>query len=223
MTKRLIILGTGGSAHDVLDVLDALNSNGEGWEAIGFLDDGKPAGSQHWGLPVFGGLSVAPNYKDCFLINTIGSERNYRVRAEIIASCDVAKDRFSTLVHPKSSVSMRSRLGVGVCVNYGVSIGGGAAIGDHVYIGPNAIIGHDSVIGDYSVIAPGAIISGYVKIGASCYIGAGSSIRQSLQIGDKSLIGMGAVVVRSVDTGMTVVGNPAKTLAARSRQDEAKP
>jgi sugar O-acyltransferase (sialic acid O-acetyltransferase NeuD family) len=215
MTRSLIILGTGGSAHDILDVLDSLNANGEAWEAVGFLDDGKQAGSQHLGLAVFGGLSVAPNYQDCAFINTIGSERNYMAKAEIIASCGLGNGQFATLVHPKASVSARTKLGTGACVNYGVSIGGGAAIGDHVFIGPNAIIGHDTVIGDYSVIAPGAIISGYVEIGHSCYIGAGSTIRQSLRIGDKALIGMAAVVVRNVEAGITVVGNPAAILIRR--------
>lgn len=212
MANKLIILGTGGSAHDILDVLDSLNAKGEQWSAIGFLDDGKPAGSQHLGLPVFGGLSVAPNYQDCTFINTIGSERNYKAKAEIIASCGLEKAKFSTLVNPKASVSSRTKLGIGVCVNHGVSIGGGATIGDHVYIGPNAIIGHDTVIGDYSVIAPGAIISGYVVVGHSCYIGAGATIRQSLRIGDKSLLGMAAVVVRNTEAGVTVVGNPAAIL-----------
>jgi sugar O-acyltransferase (sialic acid O-acetyltransferase NeuD family) len=216
MTKRLIILGTGGSAHDVLDILDSLNTKGGQWKAVGFLDDGKQAGSQHLGLAVLGGLSVAPDYQDCTFINTIGSERNYRAKAEIIASCALEKAKFSTLVHPLASVSSRTKLGIGVCVNYGVSIGGGASIGNHVYIGPNAIIGHDTVIGDYSVIAPGAIISGYVEVCTSCYVGAGATIRQSLRIGDKSLIGMAAVVVRNVESSVTVVGNPAAILKSRT-------
>lgn len=209
MANSLIILGTGGSALDVADVVDSLNTDGEAWETVGFLDDVKLVGSQHMGLPILGPLSDASQYIDCLFINTIGSDLNFRSRATIIASCGLEKQRFSTLVHPKASVSPRARLGVGVCVNYGVSIGGGVLIGDHVYIGPGAIIGHDTVIGQYSIVAPGAIISGFVEIGSSCYIGAGATVRQRVCIGDRSLVGMGAVVVRNVETGVTVIGSPA--------------
>jgi len=209
MANSLIILGTGGSALDVADVVDSLNAVGEAWETVGFLDDGKPVGSRHMGLPILGPLSAAQQYMNCVFINTIGSDLNYRARAAIIANCGLEKQMFSTLVHPKASVSSRARLGVGVCVNYGVSIGGGAVVGDHVYIGPGAIIGHDAVIGQYSIVAPGAIISGFVEIGSSCYIGAGATVRQRLHVGDWSLVGMGAVVVRNVETGVTVIGNPA--------------
>lgn len=209
MRKRLIILGTGGSALDVLDVVDALNACGDCWEVAGFLDDGRPAGEAHMGLPVLGPLSMATQFPECVFINTIGSDRNHKIRAAILATARQQRERFVTLAHPQASVSPRAKLGVGVCVNYGVSIGGRAAIGDHVYIGPSAIIGHDSVIGDYSIVAPGAVVSGFVNVGESCYLGAGAAIRQSIQVGARSLIGMGAVVVRNVEANVTVVGNPA--------------
>lgn len=209
MSHRLIILGTGGSALDVLDVVDALNANGAAWEVVGFLDDGRQAGEPHLGLPVLGSLNSAAQHPECVFINTIGSDRNHRYRAAIIAKTGLGRERFVTLVHPQAAVSRRSTLGRGVCVNYGVSIGGRATIGDHVYLCPGAIIGHDSVIGHYSIVAPGAAISGFCAIGESCYVGAGANVRQSIRVGERSLIGMGSVVVRDVEAGVTVVGNPA--------------
>jgi sugar O-acyltransferase (sialic acid O-acetyltransferase NeuD family) len=210
MNKRLIILGTGGSAMDALDIVDALNASGDYWEVAGFLDDGRETGAAYMGLSVLGPLSAAPQFHDCMLINTIGSDKNHSRRGAIIARTDQKRERFVTLTHPLASVSKRAKLGVGVCVNYGVSIGGKAVIGDHVYIGPGAIIGHDAIIGDYSIVAPGAVISGFVDIGESCYIGAGSTIRQQIRVGARSLIGMGAVVVRDVEADVTVIGNPAR-------------
>ena len=218
MSERLIILGTGGSALDVLDVIDALNAGGAGWTVVGFLDDGRPAGEAYLGLPLFGPLTAAAQHPECAFINTIGSDRNHRQRAAIIAKTRLRPTQFATLVHPHASVSPRAVLGRGVCVNYGVSIGGRAVIGDHVYLCPGAIIGHDSVIGDYSIVAPGAVISGFVEIGESCYVGAGATVRQAIHVGARSLIGMGAVVVRDVETGVTVVGNPA-TARRQERTD----
>ena len=49
MTRQLVILGTGGSAYDLLDIVDAINAVQPAWEPIGFLDDGRPVGTCHLG------------------------------------------------------------------------------------------------------------------------------------------------------------------------------
>src|SRR5438128_759449 len=45
MGGELIILGTGGSAYDVLDIVDAINRCAAApvWRVAGFLDDGRAA------------------------------------------------------------------------------------------------------------------------------------------------------------------------------------
>ncbi len=212
MRRPLVILGTGGSAYDVLDIVYSINAESPTWEVAGFLDDARPPGSRHLDLPILGTLKDATRFPDFSFINVIGSETSYRRRAEIVHSTGLAADRFATLVHPKASVSPWARLGRGVYVSFGTSIGGGVVTGDHVSFSPACVIGHDSVLGDCALIAPGAVISGFVRVGRSCYIGAGAMIRQRLQIEDGALVGMGAVVLRDVAPGATVVGNPARLL-----------
>lgn len=212
MSQRLIILGTGGSAYDVLDIVEAINAQSPTWNLAGFLDDARQAGSQHLGLPILGGLRDATRFDGAWFVNVIGSEVSYRRRPEIIASTGLSLDRFATLVHPRASVSAWARLGRGVYVAFSASVGGSAIIGDHVSLSPGCIIGHDSVIADFALIAPGAVVSGFVRAGRACYIGAGAMIRQRLQLGDGALVGMGAVVVKDVPVEATVVGNPAKPL-----------
>jgi sugar O-acyltransferase (sialic acid O-acetyltransferase NeuD family) len=211
--QRLLILGTGGSAFDVLDIVEAINATEPTWELAGFLDDARPAGSRHMGLEVLGPLRDSPRFDRYMFINSIGSDRTFRRRPEILASTGLAADRFATLVHPSASVSSRARLGHGVIVNPGVIIAGGVSIGDHVMVCPGCIVGHESSIGDYTVLAPGAVISGLVEVEPTCYVGARAVIRQKLRIGAQVLIGMGAVVVRDVRDGSCVVGNPARPLA----------
>jgi sugar O-acyltransferase (sialic acid O-acetyltransferase NeuD family) len=210
MTRPLMILGTSGSAYDVLDIVAALNAESLTWELAGFLDDARPVGSQYLGLPILGGLREATRFDGCWFVNVIGSDSSFRRRQEIVGSTGLGRERFATLVHPLASVSSWARLGQGVYVSYGVSIGGGVVVGDHVSFSPACVIGHDSVIEDFATIAPRAVISGFVRLGRSCYIGAGAMIRQKHQIGEAALVGLGAVVVKDVPAMTTVLGNPAK-------------
>jgi len=212
MKRPLVILGTGGSTYDLLDIVEAINAVQPTWEPIGFLDDARPAGSRHLGLEVLGTLRDASRLAECAFVNVIGSDRSFRHLPEILGSTGLALERFATLIHPAASVSSLARLGHGVVINPRVVVAGEVTIGNHVMLCPGCIVGHESSIGDYSVLAPGSVVSGLVEVQGSCYIGAGAVVRQKLRVGTRSLIGMGAVVVRDVEPGATLIGNPARPL-----------
>jgi len=212
MSRSLLILGTGGSAHDVLDVVEAINAVAPTWGVAGFLDDNRPPGTRHLGLEVLGPLREARRFHGHDFVNAIGSDKSFRHVPEILASTGLAANRFATLVHPAASVSARARLERGVTVNFGVCVGGGARIGEYVTLCPGCVVGHDTTIEDYSIVAPGAVISGFVHVQRGCYVGARAVIRQHLRVGQGSLIGMGAVVVGEIAAGAVVVGNPARPL-----------
>src|SRR5438128_8617871 len=99
MQRPLIILGTGGSAYDVLDIIEALNAQRPTWRVAGFLDDARPAGSSHLGFPILGKLADASRFAEHWFINVIGSDQSYRQRPAVIASTGIRRERFATLVH----------------------------------------------------------------------------------------------------------------------------
>jgi sugar O-acyltransferase (sialic acid O-acetyltransferase NeuD family) len=210
--RPLVILGAGGNAYDVLDIVEAINAVAPAWEVVGFLDDRRPRGSDYLSRQVIGPLRMVRECGECSFINAIRTDWSYRRIPSILESTRLSPDRFATLIHPAASVSRRAGIGRGVYVNFGVSIGGGAVVGDHAALGPGCVIGHNSVIEDYVTVAPGAIVSGEARLGRCCYIGAGAMIKQCIRIGEFSLIGMGAVVVKDVVERATVVGNPARIL-----------
>lgn len=91
-------------------------------------------------------------------------------------------------------------------------------IGDGTRIAALVYVGHDSQIGRRVWIAAGARIAGYCTIEDCAYIGAGATIRQHRKVGRGALVGMGAVVTKDVPPNHVVVGNPARFLRLRKRE-----
>lgn len=227
MSKRLVILGASGNAHDVLDIVDALNEVRPSWRVMGFLDDrilqdsscrdsvkvnaASVAGDHHC-FEVLGPLSVARELNGCRFVTCIGSEHSYSMRPRIVAKMGIPESSFATLIHPQANVSSRARLGHGVYVSFGACVGGGSVIGNHVAIAPNVVVGHDCQINDFGILAPGVVVSGYVTVGEASYLGARSVVKQNLEVGASALVGMGAVVTRSVEPGSRVAGVPARKI-----------
>jgi sugar O-acyltransferase (sialic acid O-acetyltransferase NeuD family) len=215
MTKRIVILGTGGNCIDILDTLLEINrfKNEQVYECVGFLDDNPSKLNQSfYGVKVIGNLQMTKQLSDCSFVFGIGSTSNFWKRKDILSKIKIDDDRFETVIHPTASVSKMSTIQAGVVIFQNAVVTSNAKIGSHVMILPNSIVSHDDEIGDFTCIAGGASISGNVKIGEGCYIGANASIKENVEIGKHCLIGMGSVVLNHVLENSIVAGNPAKFL-----------
>ena len=210
--KKVIILGTGGTALDILDVLRDLNVQAKNplYSCIGFLDDDKSKwDKEYFGVKVLTSLAKASDFDDAYFINGIGNADNFWKKEGIIAKTKISTDRFLTIIHPTASVSTTAILGKGTVVFQQATIAVNASIGNHVVILPGSIVSHDVSIGDYSCITGGVSISGRVRIEKSCFLGTNSSIIGDTVIGDYAMVGMGSVVLRDVVPKTVVAGNPA--------------
>ena len=104
----------------------------------------------------------------------------------------------------------------------GIEIHPGAQLGRRLVIdhGMGVVIGETAEVGDDCIIFHAVTLGGtkfdavkrHPTVGNRVLIGTGAAILGPITLGDDSRVGANAVVTRSVDAGVTVVGNPAKPI-----------
>lgn len=200
MSKPVIIVGCGGHALVVADILRA-----SGGTLAGFLDDRDP--SEFPNMNVIGKTADIPRYSDthCFLPG-IG---NNATRQKMMNQYDVD---WVSAVHPSAVIAPDVQFGNGTVVMANAVINPGSRIGKGVIINTAATVDHDCILEDFVHISPGAHLAGTVSIGSRTWVGIGGIISNNISLCADVVIGAGAVVVRNIDKAGTYVGVPAKFL-----------
>lgn len=199
LEKRVIIVGTGGHAKVVYDIVKSA-----GDRVYGFLTTDDI--SEFLGIPVLGKNEDFIRYPDCYFIIAIG---NQNVRCRLAQQMDGV--RWYTAIHPTAVISkVGTVIGEGTAVMPNAVINANAKIGKHCIINTNAAVEHDDVIADFSHISVGTKLSGTVHIGERTWVGAGATVIQETKICADCMIGAGAVVVKDISVPDTYIGVPAK-------------
>lgn len=199
----LIIYGAGGHGNVVLDIAEQLRL-----PVLFFRDKAATFQQKFWGYPVIGEAQMGTASPQVNYIVAIGDNAN---RKNIVNSI-LTEAIFTSLLHPKTSVSPRATIGTGTVLTAGSVVNPGAVIGKHCIINTNAAVGHDCQLNDFVHIGPNAALAGQVAVGEGTWVGLGSSVLQGVTIGCWCVIGAGAVVLNDVPDGATVVGNPGKII-----------
>ena len=213
-TERLVIIGAGDFARELLWALDDLSAAGAGWPIAGFVVDDVDAtrsrlGQSSIALPVLGSLAdYRPADGDAF-IAAIGQPRGKLAACEAIAE---RGGRFVNVVHPTATVAPDAQLGHGVFLFRNVTVSVGARVGNHVSMNMYATLGHDSVLGDGSTVSSHCDITGRVTVGRGVMMGSHAVILPKARVGDFATVGAGTVVLRSVAAETSVLGVPARAL-----------
>ncbi len=208
--KKIVIIGAGDSAREILEIIKDINKIKGKWVVEGFLDDENT------------GIEELTNSE----YKLIGSIKNYKPKSDESYTCAIANpatrksvvQRFETLgasfvsiIHPSVKICDYSSIGKSVIIYPGASVGPNSTIGDYVIIQRTAIA-HDVVVGKFSTISSLCGILGRVKIGDSVFLGCGSIIIPKIRIGDEAYVGAGSVVVKNIKEKQRVFGNPAKVI-----------
>lgn len=204
MSKDVIILGAGGHAKVIADIVEKSNDN-----LIGFLDDKDVLQGKiiYNNKKVIGKINEVINYDNCLFIIGIG---NNKIRKEIAKKYNL---NWYTAIHPNAIIANDVKIGEGTVIMAGVVINPGTIIGMHCIINTSSSLDHDNIIENYVHISPGATLAGSVTIKEMTWICTGAVIINNITIENNNIIGAGAVVINDIKSqNSTYIGIPAYEL-----------
>lgn len=210
---RVLILGAGGHASVVHDMLIALRTRP--W---GVIDPALKAGDLWEGLPVMGDDELLSSLEpdEYVLANGLGANPECAARNNLYVRFRKEGFDFPPLAHPSAILAWNVVLEAGCQVMAGAVLQSGVTVGENSVINTRASVDHHCRIGPGAFISPGAVLCGGVCVEKGAFIGAGAVILPGVCVGKNAIIGAGAVVLRDVPDSVIVVGNPARTSRYRT-------
>jgi sugar O-acyltransferase (sialic acid O-acetyltransferase NeuD family) len=209
--KKLIIVGAGGFGRELYTWAQDHPDCGVIWEIAGFLDDNPAAlGGYHYAVGVIGSVAAYQPAEDELLVCAIGQPR---IKQQVCESLLARAARFISLVHPSVILGQNVDLGEGVILCPRVTLTADITVGDFVAINCHSSAGHDVVIGEWATVSGHCDLTGNTRYGVGAFLATGVRIVPGKSVGDFAYVGAGSVVIRSVKSGQTVFGNPARALA----------
>lgn len=208
MTKLLLILGSGGHAAVLVDILQMQKREIQGVvspdiDSCRHIFDELKHYSQDDDVLSFASESIR-------LVNGVGSLPGNNLRTKLYQQFESKGYEFETVIASTAVVSNYAEIGQGVQVMEGAIINSGAKIGENTIINTGAIVEHDCIIGAHNHIAPGAVLSGQVLTADHVHIGTGACIMQCISIGEHVVVGIGAIVTEDVPSVHIVFGHRMK-------------
>lgn len=214
-TQRVIIIGAGGFAREVLDVLEAANARTASYEILGFIVDPQYAepGMEVNGKPILGGFEwLGQHVDDVSAICGVGSPD---LRYQLVERARKLGVRFFSVIHPQAIFTRWVTVGEGTIVTAGCILTNRITLGNHVQVNLDCTVGHDTVAEDFVTLAPGVHVSGNVTLCEGCSVGTGANIIEKKNVGSWATIGAGTTVISDVPPNSTVVGVPGKVVRTK--------
>jgi acetyltransferase EpsM len=206
--NRLVIYGAGGQGRSLAALVQQMG----GFDLLGFLDDGVPAGTNVLGLSVLGGREHLSKLADDgvrLAINGVGGISDLAIRLSVFDRLRQAGFHCPTVIHPTAFLEDSASLADGVQVFPFAYVGTEVSAGFGCIINTGSIVSHDCQLADYVNLSPGATLAGGVIVGEKTLIGMRATVNLYVQVGRQALIGNGATVKADVPDGGVV---PAGTI-----------
>ena len=207
--RRILLLGAGGHASVLHDLLHAL-----GRHPHGVIDRELTAGNAWEGLPVLGDddLLSTLSPEEFVLVNGLGASPDCSHRNALYARFRKEGFRFLSLAHPSAVLAHNVTVESGCQIMAGAVLQSGVTVGENSVVNTRSSIDHHCRIGPGVFVSPGAVLCGGVTVEEGAFIGAGAVLIPGAHVGKRAVVGAGAVVLEKVPDDALVVGNPAHLL-----------
>lgn len=214
MKTRVLIVGAGGHAQVVADILLRMQEEDGALVPIGYVDD-DPAvyGQQLLDLPVLGGVARMSEVRHERVIVAIGSNGT---RQRMLERLKGQGERFGIARHPSAVVAPDVRIGPGTMICAGAIVNPGSFIGANVILNTGCTVDHHNRIGDHAHIGPGVHLGGDVEIEEGALIGIGATVMPQRRVGAWSVVSAGALVHSNVGDRVVAAGVPARVIRTLS-------
>ncbi|MFZ6864528.1 NeuD/PglB/VioB family sugar acetyltransferase [Undibacterium sp. Ji67W] len=198
--KKIVLIGGGGFAKEVLEIAELC-----GHQVVGYVAPAPAVVAlPYWGTQEFL-LATRENFDAvCIAFGAVNRESATK-RAEVVAWLIENQLPSISLVSPKAIVSKGVNIADGTIIAHGAVLSVDCSVDSFCVINTNAIIGHDTKIGKNVTIAPGAFVAGNAHIHENSLLGPGTIILESREVGANVVVGMGGTVARDVPDGATVM------------------
>lgn len=208
MKEKVIVIGDGGHAKIVIDILREMGT----YEIIGVTS--KQADKQiFYDLPILGNDDILVKYQKEGINNVaigIGGFKDNELRTRIFNDLFSKGFNIINVIHPKSIIANSVILGKGVVIFAGVILNTGVNLGDNVIVATGSTVDHETIIDKHCLISAGVTIGANTRINSGTLCALGSKVISGITIGENVLVAAGAVVVSNLKTGSKVFGIPAK-------------
>jgi sugar O-acyltransferase (sialic acid O-acetyltransferase NeuD family) len=200
MTNQINIIGCGGHARSVADILLSNTKD----TSIVFIDSSAHANEKIVGYPVLANKEISNNEKTFIAIGD--NQERYQYFSKHSAF------NYINIISSKAYISPFAKIQSGIFIGNFVHIGPEASIGPFTILNNGAIIEHEVTIGAFSHIAPNVAISGRCHIGDQVFVGVGATIKNNVRICSNVIIGAGSTVIHDITEPGTYIGTPAKRI-----------
>lgn len=213
--EKLLLLGTGGHAHSVVDSIEQSGI----YQIVGFLDLPERVGALYQGYKVLGTDDLLDEFflkgvRSAFV--TVGYMGQGNVRNELYHRLTRIGYQLPVITDKTAAIAKNVKIGRGSFVGKNAVVNACAQIGDMCIINSAAVVEHDCRIGDFSHIAVGAVVCGGSVLGRQTFIGANATLIQNVSVGDNVVIGAGTLITKDI------ADNLIKYAAVEKRRDILK-
>ena len=205
------MIGTGGFAKEVGQLIYEINRAKKVWEFGGYLtnDESLVGKSLLYGSIVGMDDLLLESREPTAAVIGVGLPSLRAAMFRKVSSNSLID--FPNLIHPRAVIDLETVTArSGNIVTASTVFTCDIRIGDQNVFNLCATVGHDVSIGSFNVINPSVNISGSVTLEDQILVGTGAQILQNLRISSGSVIGAGAVVTKNVPQNQTWLGVPAK-------------